>query len=514
MILISKTAGGTTGEWFLRLTSATQLQFSIVNSSLSRIDLSATTYAINDGKWHYLVGTYNGSKALQSIYLDGKLVATSSVNSGSILTTTQPVIVGGFYGASMLYQGYLDEIKVWNRDLAIHEILSNWNNLPNTFAPYVDTNGNVTISGSLLGLSGFTGSLNGTSSWASNNISSSYAKSASYAPVQISSSYSLTASYALNGGGSSLVSGSSYNITSSWANNSITSSYSLTSSFAKNAASSSVATTLVNPSGVINSQLGEFAIETTGNSPFSFISSIGTGFLIDASGSFAFNSVNYNDGIFQFNDASRILTLGDVNDDFQGTLLSIDDNNQYIIAQPKFGVNVAPAHALDVSGDINFTTNLLKNGLPYTASLSNKAISSSYAGTASVLLGSITSASYALTSSYALNGGGTSTISYNTLTSDNNGYFTASFNNPKSLITISTGSAYNFTCSNVPSGTTYLNTSVFIQNTSLISSSLNFPSNWTFIGLLPLTLPPTQSAYLNLESFGSTIVAGWGQQYK
>jgi hypothetical protein len=59
---------------------------------------------------------------------------------------------------------------------------------------------------------GFTGSLQGTSSWARNSLSASYA---------------LTASYALNGGGSgtSLVTGSTYPITSSWSINAITSDF-------------------------------------------------------------------------------------------------------------------------------------------------------------------------------------------------------------------------------------------------------------------------------------------------
>jgi hypothetical protein len=81
--------------------------------------------------------------------------------------------------------------------------------------------GNQTISGSLIVTNGITGSLYGTSSWANNVISSSYAT---------------TASYALNaGGGTTLITGSTYPITSSWSNNTISASYALTASYATTA---------------------------------------------------------------------------------------------------------------------------------------------------------------------------------------------------------------------------------------------------------------------------------------
>ena len=63
----------------------------------------------------------------------------------------------------------------------------------------------VQITGSVIATQGFTGSLQGTSSWASNAVTASYitqAISASYASSSTSASYALTASYAMNGGGS------------------------------------------------------------------------------------------------------------------------------------------------------------------------------------------------------------------------------------------------------------------------------------------------------------------------
>ena len=109
--------------------------------------------------------------------------------------------------------------------------------------------GSLRISGSI------TGSLFGTSSWATNAINAltaSYvvlAQSASYVLNAVSSSFASTASfvslaqsasYVLNAVSASFVTTASYSISSSFAT---TASYSVTSSFASNAASASFATT-------------------------------------------------------------------------------------------------------------------------------------------------------------------------------------------------------------------------------------------------------------------------------
>lgn len=68
----------------------------------------------------------------------------------------------------------------------------------------VTLSGSLTLTGSVRSQNGFTGSLLGTASWASNAISSSYALSASYALSSLSSSYALSASQAANSAVSAL----------------------------------------------------------------------------------------------------------------------------------------------------------------------------------------------------------------------------------------------------------------------------------------------------------------------
>jgi len=120
--------------------------------------------------------------------------------------------------------------------------------MPNEFvigSGFIATN-NSTVTGSLTVTGGITGSLLGTSSWASNAITSSYvlnAISASYVLNAISSSYALnatSASYSLNGTSASYAINStsaSYSVNStsaSYSLNSTSASYALTASFAMN----------------------------------------------------------------------------------------------------------------------------------------------------------------------------------------------------------------------------------------------------------------------------------------
>jgi concanavalin A-like lectin/glucanase superfamily protein/calcineurin-like phosphoesterase family protein len=85
--------------------------------------------AYNDGKWHYIVATYDGSSTV-TLYIDGKAVASTST-SGALpdKTAIQPLRIGA---NSFSYNGYfvgdIDEVRVWNRGLLSTEISSQYNN--------------------------------------------------------------------------------------------------------------------------------------------------------------------------------------------------------------------------------------------------------------------------------------------------------------------------------------------------------------------------------------------------
>ncbi|MDJ0837856.1 MAG: Ig-like domain-containing protein [Acidobacteriota bacterium] len=78
----------------------------------------------NDQQWHHLVVTMNGSRG--SIYLDGALIARKSalVDPGDASQTNK--IGASSVGNSRYWDGRFDEFKIYNRELAPHEVLAEY----------------------------------------------------------------------------------------------------------------------------------------------------------------------------------------------------------------------------------------------------------------------------------------------------------------------------------------------------------------------------------------------------
>jgi len=81
--------------------------------------------SIQDQKWHFLVGTWDGG-ALKS-YIDGSLDAEMSC-AGTILTNDEPLFIGARGGTQRFLLGMLDEVKIYNYALSEAEIVKDMEN--------------------------------------------------------------------------------------------------------------------------------------------------------------------------------------------------------------------------------------------------------------------------------------------------------------------------------------------------------------------------------------------------
>ncbi|MCK4886525.1 MAG: hypothetical protein KAS96_03995 [Planctomycetes bacterium] len=80
------------------------------------------TININDGKWHHIVGVYDGTA--KYIYVDGQLDATKS-SSGSIITNDLNVRIGSHeLVANSQCKGRIDDVRIFSRALSLAEINS------------------------------------------------------------------------------------------------------------------------------------------------------------------------------------------------------------------------------------------------------------------------------------------------------------------------------------------------------------------------------------------------------
>lgn len=88
------------------------------NESITFVHLYSQT--VPDGKWHFIVGTYDGQTA--KLYVDGKLEDEKSL-SGPLLRDTHPLAIGReAVQLENYFPGTIDEVRIYNRPLKAYEI--------------------------------------------------------------------------------------------------------------------------------------------------------------------------------------------------------------------------------------------------------------------------------------------------------------------------------------------------------------------------------------------------------
>jgi len=76
---------------------------------------------VNDGQWHHIVGTYDGSQIC--LYVDGKLDVSSNSIGGSIKINDQPVYIGENSEAPQrFWNGLIDDVRVYSYGLSADEV--------------------------------------------------------------------------------------------------------------------------------------------------------------------------------------------------------------------------------------------------------------------------------------------------------------------------------------------------------------------------------------------------------
>ena len=88
-------------------------------------DLFASGINAFDGKWHHVVGIYDGVASEARIYVDGQLINTANVTQGSLFSKGEdyPTIqIGNRGDADRPWRGLIDDIKVFNYPMTDVEV--------------------------------------------------------------------------------------------------------------------------------------------------------------------------------------------------------------------------------------------------------------------------------------------------------------------------------------------------------------------------------------------------------
>ena len=99
--------------------------------------LYGSKYVVNDGKWHHVVGTWDGSTRKIRLYVDGKIDSEWTTPTFTMRSTDFPLTIGSNSPGIDRYwfYGLIDEVVVYNRALSFEEIQQR----------YIENGGNVVL---------------------------------------------------------------------------------------------------------------------------------------------------------------------------------------------------------------------------------------------------------------------------------------------------------------------------------------------------------------------------------
>ena len=106
-------------SYAIKHASNNSMEFFIYDSTWQTLQ-SSVDDSFN-GLWHHVAGTFDGNQI--RLYVDGSL-ADSMDYTGAIATTTFPVNIGrNSENPDRLYEGAIDEVRIYNRALSEAEVL-------------------------------------------------------------------------------------------------------------------------------------------------------------------------------------------------------------------------------------------------------------------------------------------------------------------------------------------------------------------------------------------------------
>ena len=105
---------------FWRGTGFNYFGWAIHHTNLSSSSVTTTGITPNDGQWHHLLGTYDGTTNSNGIklYVDGVLNVQGTAGSTGLnsFSSSEPTIGALTNGSAWRLEGNIDEVAVWNSD--------------------------------------------------------------------------------------------------------------------------------------------------------------------------------------------------------------------------------------------------------------------------------------------------------------------------------------------------------------------------------------------------------------
>jgi hypothetical protein len=124
VVFVGSYEGFPLAAWWLGCDENNKAAFHMRDSNGNSFTVSSTT-SINDGGWHHVVGTRDGTANINKIYVDGILENWGNPNFDGLLTfTNKDVTIAHYDSPNPFYwlDGYLDEMALYDQVLSSGDV--------------------------------------------------------------------------------------------------------------------------------------------------------------------------------------------------------------------------------------------------------------------------------------------------------------------------------------------------------------------------------------------------------
>lgn len=131
-IMSRLSSAATNPGWQAIMIASGVWRFQLIGTTSGRITVESGSSLIDDGNWHHLVATYDGSDDATGVtlYIDGSSVSDTDTENDLVgdITNTGPMNVGAIRNiTSVTWDGNLDEPSVWDKELSSGEVSDIYN---------------------------------------------------------------------------------------------------------------------------------------------------------------------------------------------------------------------------------------------------------------------------------------------------------------------------------------------------------------------------------------------------
>ena len=130
-------------------TNSTTLYQFYVRGANGTLYKAVSSIPVNDFAWHYLAGVCDQANGVLTLYVDGKVAATTSIPAGAgIIEASAPLTIGAGissgqadYGTSsaLEFDGYVDDVATYKYALSAGQVVNHYSAVPGNFVPVTFT---------------------------------------------------------------------------------------------------------------------------------------------------------------------------------------------------------------------------------------------------------------------------------------------------------------------------------------------------------------------------------------